>query len=150
MPDTATTRTSARKRYRFREYHVTTVVDPITLPAFEAVCVTGEDRDCGATSGEVHTEGELTHWIAEHCVRAPGDVSGLPRGSQMLTDAMEAWRGAGRQVNGVRGVWNEGDLDSNLQSLNAAVQMGLTPQQAVWHTFTGKFARRSGFTRATI
>ncbi|MGW2269598.1 hypothetical protein [Streptomyces yangpuensis] len=68
----------------------------------------------------------------------------------MLTDAMEAWRGAGRQVNGIRGVWNEGDLDSNLQSLNAAVQMGLTPQQAVWHTFTGKFARRNGFTRATI
>ncbi|MEU6407046.1 hypothetical protein [Streptomyces sp. NPDC046985] len=53
MPDIGT---AARKRYRFREYHVTAVVDPMALPTFEAVCVTGEGHDCGATSGEVHTE----------------------------------------------------------------------------------------------
>jgi hypothetical protein len=88
--------------------------------------------------------------ILETVVRAPGGASGLPRGSQMLADAIKAWRGSGRKVNGIRGVWNEGELDANLQSLNAAVQMGLTPQQAVWHTFTGKFARSNGFTRATI
>ncbi|MFJ7193616.1 DUF7848 domain-containing protein [Streptomyces bacillaris] len=73
MPD-ATTNAPARRRYRFREYHVTTVVDPMTLPAFEAVCVTGEDNDCGATSGQVQTEDELTHWIAEHCAQTGHDV----------------------------------------------------------------------------
>jgi hypothetical protein len=42
-------------RYRFREYTVTTVLDPMALPTFEAVCVTGEDQDCGAASGQMHT-----------------------------------------------------------------------------------------------
>ncbi|WP_060177073.1 hypothetical protein [Streptomyces sp. IMTB 1903] len=73
MPDPATTGTPARKRYRFREYHVTTVVDPMTLPTFTAVCVTGEDHDCGATSGELHAEDELTRWIAEHCAQTSHD-----------------------------------------------------------------------------
>ncbi|GAA4813491.1 hypothetical protein [Streptomyces ziwulingensis] len=71
MPDSANTdaqsRSATRGRYRFREYHVTTVPDPLALPAFTAVCVTGEESNCGATSGALHTPDELTHWIAEHC-----------------------------------------------------------------------------------
>ncbi|MGW5248829.1 DUF7848 domain-containing protein [Streptomyces sp. NPDC004129] len=71
MPDAtnadAPARGIARGRYRFREYHVTTVPDPLALPAFEAVCVTGEERNCGATSGTLHTLDELTRWIAGHC-----------------------------------------------------------------------------------
>ncbi|WP_236242883.1 hypothetical protein [Streptomyces sp. CC228A] len=73
MSDSAHTGTPVRRRYRFREYHVTAVVDPMTLPTFAAVCVTGEDHDCGATSGELHTEDELTRWIAEHCAETGHD-----------------------------------------------------------------------------
>lgn len=65
-PSMLDTGTWARKRYRFREHHVTAVVGLMALPTFEAVCVTGGDHDCGATSSAVHTEGEVTHWIAEH------------------------------------------------------------------------------------
>ncbi|MFE3995811.1 hypothetical protein ACFXPW_29545 [Streptomyces goshikiensis] len=73
MPDATSIEAPAHRRYRFREYHVTTVVDPMALPAFEAVCVTGEDHGCGITSGEVHTEDELTRWIAEHCAQTGHD-----------------------------------------------------------------------------
>ncbi|WP_240136999.1 DUF7848 domain-containing protein [Streptomyces sp. MUM 178J] len=70
MPDATSASTpSSRRRYRFRQYHVTAVVDPMTLPTVEAVCVTGEDHDCGATSGAVHAEDELIRWIADHCAR---------------------------------------------------------------------------------
>ncbi|MEW2620041.1 hypothetical protein [Streptomyces sp. NPDC048106] len=60
-------RSTVRGRYRFREYHVTTVPDPLALPTVAAECVTGEDRNCGATSGTLHTQDELTRWIAGHC-----------------------------------------------------------------------------------
>jgi hypothetical protein len=56
-----------RGRYRFREYHVTTIPDPLALPAFTALCVTGEEHNCGATSGALHTPDERTRWISEHC-----------------------------------------------------------------------------------
>ncbi|QNA71831.1 hypothetical protein C8250_007880 [Streptomyces sp. So13.3] len=71
MPDAANPATPARSatrgRYRFREYRVAAVPDPMTLPGYEAVCVTGEEHDCAAASGTLHTPGELTRWIAEHC-----------------------------------------------------------------------------------
>ena len=41
----------------------------MALPTFEAVCVTGEDQDCGVASGQMHTPEELTRWIAAHCAR---------------------------------------------------------------------------------
>lgn len=73
MPDPATTATPGqdvtRGRYRFREYHVTTAADPMALPAYAALCVTGEEHNCGAESGTLHTPDELTRWIAEHCTR---------------------------------------------------------------------------------
>jgi len=56
-------------RYRFREYTVTTALDPMALPTVEAVCVTGEKQDCGAASGPMHTPEELTRWIAAHCAQ---------------------------------------------------------------------------------
>ncbi|WP_328320344.1 DUF7848 domain-containing protein [Streptomyces sp. NBC_00388] len=73
MPDSANTDVQSRSatggRYRYREYHVTTVPDPLALPGHEAVCVTGEEHNCGAESGTLHTPDELTRWIAEHCAR---------------------------------------------------------------------------------
>lgn len=71
MPDPTTTdapgRDATRGHYRFREYHVTVLADPMALPACEALCVTGEERNCGAESGTLHAPDELTRWIAEHC-----------------------------------------------------------------------------------
>lgn len=66
MPDPITTAAPGqditRGRYRFREYHVTTAADPMALPAYEALCVTGEEHSCGAASGTLHTPDELTRW----------------------------------------------------------------------------------------
>ncbi|MFD7454231.1 hypothetical protein [Kitasatospora sp. NPDC059827] len=56
-------------RYRFREYHVTTATDPMALPTFKALCVTSEERNCAASSGEMHAPEELTRWIAGHCAQ---------------------------------------------------------------------------------
>jgi hypothetical protein len=56
----APARSPARGRFRFREYHVTTVPDTLALPTFTAECVTGEDHNCGAISGPLHTPDELT------------------------------------------------------------------------------------------
>ncbi|ARP70324.1 hypothetical protein LK06_010510 [Streptomyces pluripotens] len=71
MPDAANAdapvRSAARGRYRFREYHVTAVPDSLAVPTVAAVCVTGEESNCGATSGTLHTPDELTRWIAGHC-----------------------------------------------------------------------------------
>nr|WSX47677.1 polymorphic toxin-type HINT domain-containing protein [Streptomyces sp. NBC_00974] len=87
--------------------------------------------------------------VLEMIVRAP--QGGPRRGSAMITDAINAFEGAGRQVNGIRGVWNgPGPLADNLNSFNAAVRGKMSPEQAVWETFTGKFARRNGFTEASI
>ncbi|GGL66797.1 hypothetical protein GCM10010129_07770 [Streptomyces fumigatiscleroticus] len=46
---------------------MTTVPDPMAPPALPALRVTGEERNCGATSGTLHTPDELTRWIAGHC-----------------------------------------------------------------------------------
>lgn len=48
---------------------MTTVPDPLALPAFTAICVTGEERNCGSTSGTLRTPDALTRWIAEHCAQ---------------------------------------------------------------------------------
>jgi hypothetical protein len=61
-------------RYRFREYTVRTKADPLTLPTFQAVCVTGDDHDCGATSGDVHSTDELVRWIASHCAETKHEL----------------------------------------------------------------------------
>ncbi|WP_435897461.1 DUF7848 domain-containing protein [Streptomyces tsukubensis] len=55
-----------RATYRFRDYEIST--DPSSpLPAHSAVCVTGEDSDCGAATSEEHaTEDAVAEWIAEH------------------------------------------------------------------------------------
>ncbi|WP_443735616.1 DUF7848 domain-containing protein [Streptomyces lichenis] len=80
MPDSANAgapvHNASRGRYRFREYHVTTVPDPLALPTMEAVCVTGEERTCGATSGTLHTPEELTRWIAGHCAQTGHEPAG--------------------------------------------------------------------------
>ncbi|MFE7566107.1 hypothetical protein ACFU76_03960 [Streptomyces sp. NPDC057539] len=76
---------------------MTTAADPMALPAYEALCVTGEEHNCGAESGTLHTPDELTRWIAEHCARIRKPSFGRPenrvaRGGVVLTvEADPAW-----------------------------------------------------------
>jgi hypothetical protein len=49
---------------RFREYPITP--DPHAVPTISAVCVTGEDADCGATSGPMADPDTVARWMAEH------------------------------------------------------------------------------------
>jgi hypothetical protein len=53
------------RKFRFRDY--TTRPDPLSVPTHAAECVTGEDADCGASSGRRTTPEEVVKWIAEHC-----------------------------------------------------------------------------------
>ncbi|MBO0881191.1 MAG: hypothetical protein J2P17_12755, partial [Mycobacterium sp.] len=74
---------------------------------------------------------------------------GTPKGSVMFQDAMDA---LGSNVQGIRGKWlsGSGELQDNLDSFNAGIQNGLTPQEAALNTFTGKMAVQNGFTNVTI
>ncbi len=53
-----------RATYRFRQYGVTP--DELAEPVFQAVCVSGDETDCGADSGDQEDEETLTGWMAEH------------------------------------------------------------------------------------
>ncbi|MCX5274647.1 polymorphic toxin-type HINT domain-containing protein [Streptomyces virginiae] len=90
--------------------------------------------------------------LIEAVVRAPKNVVGLPSGTQMLEGAIAAFNRAGREITGIRASWNStAGLTGNLDSLNKAIlEGGMTPNAAVWETFTGKFAQRKGFTNAWI
>ncbi|MFE2245624.1 hypothetical protein [Streptomyces lavendulae] len=106
----------------------------------------------GGDIGRQGIDATYDYGVLEMIVRSPEDVVGLPSGSQMIREAVAAFEGNGRPVDGIRGAWSQKStgLTDNLQSLNAAVQSGFTVQQAVWRTVTGKFAARNGFTDAVI
>lgn len=53
-----------RARYRLRNYKITPA--KTMMPAHQAVCVTGEDADCGADSGDKACAADVERWIAEH------------------------------------------------------------------------------------
>jgi hypothetical protein len=75
-------------------------------------------------------------------------ADGTPNGGQMFADAMDA---LGPSVQKIRGTWlSGGSLQDNLDSFNAGIQIGLTPEEAAMHTFTGKMAAKYGFTHAEI
>jgi hypothetical protein len=52
------------RRFRFRTYHL--VRDDSALPTYAVECVSGEDADCGATSGERVDQGEVDQWASAH------------------------------------------------------------------------------------
>lgn len=77
-----------------------------------------------------------------------------PSGGQMFNEALRAY---GNNVKGIRGNWNGGgSLSSNFDTFVAAVQGAKpftrlhTPAQAAFETFTGKMARRAGFSKVRI
>ncbi|MET7716028.1 hypothetical protein [Streptomyces sp. NPDC005407] len=53
-----------RAGYRFVDYKVRE--DATAERTREAVCVVGEDSDCGISSGELVDEEKVTRWMAEH------------------------------------------------------------------------------------
>ncbi|WP_051851978.1 hypothetical protein [Streptomyces sp. NRRL F-5650] len=50
---------------RFVDYKATS--DPAGESVWSAVCVSGEEKDCGATSRELGGEEVAIAWMAEHC-----------------------------------------------------------------------------------
>ncbi|WP_329101592.1 DUF7848 domain-containing protein [Streptomyces sp. NBC_01439] len=52
------------RTYRFRNYEIRT--DPIGEVTFEAECVSGDEANCGAASGDMAEIIDVDRWIAEH------------------------------------------------------------------------------------
>ncbi|MDX3165999.1 hypothetical protein PV516_19615 [Streptomyces scabiei] len=56
--------------YRMRDYDVTSQPgvssDELAMPEYQAVCVSGDDADCGQTSGDVGSPDEVGRWMAAH------------------------------------------------------------------------------------
>ncbi|MEU1574438.1 hypothetical protein ABZ519_25430 [Streptomyces collinus] len=55
---------TGRRIFRYVPY--TIVQDASALPEYEAYCVSGEDRDCGAGSGRCQGPGEVEEWQRRH------------------------------------------------------------------------------------
>lgn len=64
---------------RFMNY--TTTQDPTGELSWAALCVSGEDADCGANSGSKTDQDEVIRWMSEHC-----RDSGHDRFWRMFTD----------------------------------------------------------------
>ncbi|MEU0200240.1 MULTISPECIES: hypothetical protein [unclassified Streptomyces] len=55
---------SGRRVFRYVPY--TIVQDASALPEYQAYCVSGEDVDCGASSGPCQSPGEVEEWQRRH------------------------------------------------------------------------------------
>jgi hypothetical protein len=73
---------------------------------------------------------------------------GTPSGSAMYQQALKAIGGPSR-LKGIRGTWNT-SMPDNLNSFNANIRKGMSPEAAARATFTGKMADKSGFGTATV
>lgn len=54
-----------KKVLRFVEYSITE--DPAGESLWSAMCVSGDEKDCGAESKELGSEEAINKWMAEHC-----------------------------------------------------------------------------------
>ncbi|MGW5520448.1 alpha/beta hydrolase, partial [Nocardia africana] len=102
-----------------------------------------DDRYCPVGArGEVDLSGKLLGVF----MTGPS----TPSGGAMFEDV---WRELGDIVHGIAGYWarERFGLTGNLDSFNAAVRSGLSPEDAArTATFTGKMAHRRGFTEVVI
>jgi hypothetical protein len=55
---------TGRRVFRYVPY--TIVQDAAALPEYEACCVSGEEQDCGASSGRCQGPGEVEEWQRRH------------------------------------------------------------------------------------
>ncbi|WP_280276023.1 helix-turn-helix domain-containing protein [Nocardia wallacei] len=76
-------------------------------------------------------------------------AEGTPRGAVMFGDL---WGEVGDVVHGIEGTWASAGrgLADNLDTFNAGLRSGLTPEDAARATFTGKMAARRGFTEVLV
>ncbi|PPJ34046.1 hypothetical protein C5E41_00005, partial [Nocardia nova] len=113
-----------------------------------------EPRDGGGRSYANHYGGDTSYgikgWVTEHGVlhvevRVGPDT---PSGRQMFRDLMNE---LGDGVDAIQAEWFDGGaLTDNLDSFNAGVQEGLTPEEAARRTFTGILAEELGYTEVTF
>ncbi|MFI5746550.1 hypothetical protein ACIBBE_11515 [Streptomyces sp. NPDC051644] len=52
------------RRFRFQNYEIQP--DPVGETTYAAECVSGDEADCGAQSGEKGETSNVAQWIAEH------------------------------------------------------------------------------------
>ena len=72
-----------------------------------------------------------------------------PRGGQRFNEMMAAFDSS--KVRGIRGMWSDDkDLGDNFRSYKAAIKAKMEPEEAAFETFTGKMAKRHGFTKVRI
>ncbi|MGY1877009.1 helix-turn-helix domain-containing protein [Nocardia gipuzkoensis] len=92
-------------------------------------------------SGEVGLAGNL------HAVLKTSQ--GTPGGGVMFD---EMWDELGDIVHGIEGYWvrDRLHLTDNLDTFNAGIRRGLSPEAAARATFTGKMADRKGFTEVVV
>ncbi|MBF6338830.1 helix-turn-helix domain-containing protein [Nocardia abscessus] len=92
-------------------------------------------------SGEVGLAGNL------HAVLKTSQ--GTPGGGVMFD---EMWDELGDIVHGIEGYWvrDRLHLTDNLDTFNACIRKGLSPEDAARATFTGKMADRKGFTEVVV
>lgn len=113
-----------------------------------------EHRDGGGTSYANHYGGDTAYgikgWVTESGVlhvevRVGPDT---PSGREMFRDLMIE---LGDRVEAIQAEWFDGGaLTDNLDSFNAGVQEGLTPEEAARRTFTGTLAEELGYTEVTF
>ncbi len=71
-----------------------------------------------------------------------------PAGHRMFDDM---WMAIGHNVRRISGQWEPNQvLQGNLDTFNRLVQQGYSPDEAAFGTWTGKMARRLGFTEVTV
>jgi hypothetical protein len=54
----------SRAVFRFVKYD--TALDPLGEVTYSAVCVSGEEADCAAASGDMYDQDAANKWMAEH------------------------------------------------------------------------------------
>ncbi|AEW92749.1 MULTISPECIES: DUF7848 domain-containing protein [Streptomycetaceae] len=77
------------KTFRFRNYDIHP--DTTAETTYAAECVTGEEADCGAQSGEEVEAAKVDRWIAEH-VRNTGHQRFRRTVASFVTAEPGAWQ----------------------------------------------------------
>ncbi|MGW2380224.1 DUF7848 domain-containing protein [Streptomyces sp. NPDC001658] len=69
-----------RRTFRFVEFKI--VQDPLADPVFTVTCVSGDEKDCGESSGALYSVDAMTEWMRKHAQ----DNRGHWRYAQTCTD----------------------------------------------------------------
>lgn len=78
------------------------------------------------------------------------DGPGYGYGDELHKAALKVYHNHGIEITAHDGNWPKKPNYTNWRQYDAGLAAGLTPQQAALNTFSGKMARESGLTRATV